>query len=141
MVGLVPDSQFLKITLYKYSFHKKLGLRLPTIYSLCISNKSLHISKADTKISIDGSGGLHTISWLKNSLKAVKSMVIYSFVPCNAFCYLAIPYTILQSFTTAHDIYVNSAYDLYAIAYDRTRHLCLLALVAYVRIAYDGARH
>ena len=45
----------------KYSFHKKFGLHLATIYSWCISNKSLHISKAGTKIYIDGNGGLHTI--------------------------------------------------------------------------------
>ena len=38
---------------YKYSFHKKLGLRLATIYSWCLLNKPLHISKANTKISID----------------------------------------------------------------------------------------
>ena len=88
-----------------------------------IKYKSLHISKADTKIFIGGSGGFHTIPWLKYSQKAIKSKVIYSFVPCNAFCYLAISYAILQSFTTAHDIYVNSAYDLCAIAYDRSRHL------------------
>ena len=37
-----------------YSFHKKLGLRLATIYSWCLLNKTPHISKADTKISIGG---------------------------------------------------------------------------------------
>ena len=39
-------------TLYKYSFHKKLGLCLATNYSSCLLNKPLHISKADTKIFI-----------------------------------------------------------------------------------------
>ena len=39
---------------YKYSFHKKLGLRLATNYSRCLLNKPLHISKADTKIFIGG---------------------------------------------------------------------------------------
>ena len=57
----------LHISYYKYRLHKKLGLRLAIIYSLCTSNKSLHFSKADTKISIDGSGGFHTIPWLKYS--------------------------------------------------------------------------
>ena len=38
----------------KYSFRKELGLRLATIYSWCLLNKPLHISKADTKISIGG---------------------------------------------------------------------------------------
>ena len=38
----------------KYSFHKKLGLRLATIFSWCLSNKPLHISEADIKISIGG---------------------------------------------------------------------------------------
>ena len=41
-------------TVYKYRFHKKLGLRLATNYSRCLLNKPLHISKADTKIFIDG---------------------------------------------------------------------------------------
>ena len=43
-----------KCTSYKYSFHKKLGLRLATNYSWCLLNKPLHISKADTKILIGG---------------------------------------------------------------------------------------
>ena len=38
----------------KYSFHKKLGLRLATNYSWCLLNKPLHILKADTKIFIGG---------------------------------------------------------------------------------------
>ena len=38
----------------KYSFHKKLGLRLATTYSRCLLYKPLHISKADTKIFIGG---------------------------------------------------------------------------------------
>ena len=38
----------------KYSFHKKLGLRLATNYSWCLLNKPLQISKADTKIFIGG---------------------------------------------------------------------------------------
>ena len=39
----VPQS-----TSYNYSFRKKLGLRLATIFGCCLSNKPLHISKADT---------------------------------------------------------------------------------------------
>ena len=42
------------VTVNKYSFYKKLGLRIATIYSWCLSNKPLHISKADTEISIGG---------------------------------------------------------------------------------------
>ena len=43
-----------KVMYHKYSFHKKLGLRLATNYSWCLLNKPLHISKADTKIVIGG---------------------------------------------------------------------------------------
>ena len=38
----------------KYSFHKKLRLRLATNYSWCLLKKPLHISKADTKFFIGG---------------------------------------------------------------------------------------
>ena len=38
----------------KYSFLKELGLRLATTYSWCLLNKPLHISKAETKVSIGG---------------------------------------------------------------------------------------
>ena len=38
---------------------------------------------------------------------------------------LALSCAILQYFTTDHDTYMNSAYDLFAIAYDHSRQLCL----------------
>ena len=46
--------KFYCIDQHKYSFNKKLGLRLATNYSWCLLNKPLHISKADTKIFIGG---------------------------------------------------------------------------------------
>ena len=59
--------------------------------------------------------------WLKYNLNAIKSEAIHSFVPCNAFCYLVIPYAILQYFvrlltisvlTVLTTLYANSLWTL-----------------------------
>ena len=89
-------------------------------------------------------GGSFAISWLKYNLKAIKSKVIHSFVPCNAFCYLVIPYAILQyfiylliismrterttykceQFMIAHNINANRAHCICANSLWLSRYLC-----------------
>ena len=74
--------------------------------------------------SKDERGGIHPIPWLKYSQNAIKSEAIHSFVACNAFCYLVIPYAILQYFvwllTKSVQIVLTT---LMRLAYGRSRHL------------------
>ena len=53
-ITVQTDHEPLESIMNKYSFHKKLGLRLATNNSWCLLNKPLNISKADTKIFIGG---------------------------------------------------------------------------------------
>ena len=132
----------------KYSFRKKLGLHLASIYSWCLLNKPLHISKADTKISIAGfqarvrGGGFHSIPWFKYNSNAIKSEVIHSFVPCYAFCYLVIPTAILQYFiwllTTS--MLTASRFCMRIVLWTLTTSMPT-ALIAYAWIVNDCSWH
>ena len=62
-------------------------------------------------------------SLVEIQLKAIKSEVIHSFVPCNAFCYLVIlilRYFILPLMTSMQTVLMTCM----GIAYDCSQHLC-----------------
>ena len=95
-----------ELNINKYSFHKKLGLRLATNYSWCFLKKPLHISIADTKIFICGiqakmigAGFIPFLDW--NTIK----------MPLTAhdICANSAHDPVCEQLMDAHDIYANSA--------------------------------
>ena len=113
---------------FKYSFHKRLGLRLATNYSWCLLNNhfisqkpTLKSSLVDFKQRLEGRVSSQSLV----DIHAIKSEAIHSFVPCSAFCYLVIPYAILQDFVWLLTTSMPTALMAYArIANDCSRQLC-----------------
>ena len=126
----------LKVPQYKYSFHKKLGLRFATIYSWCLSNKPLHISKADTKnlrwyiSSKSARSGLHTIPCLKYSKKKPE-------IP-RSFIHLYFP---IRSATLWYQMrYCSISHDFISPLISLATAMPI-AFTAFVLTAYDCTRH
>ena len=97
---------------YTGSLNNKLCLRLATIYGWCLSNKPLHISKANTKVSSGGFparvqavGFIPILGW--NTVKR----------PYNQSSFIHL-YLAMHSATLWYYIHVCS------ISHDRSRHLC-----------------
>ena len=97
--------------LHKYSFHKKLSLRLASNYSRCLLNKPLHISKADTKIFIGGfqakmrgAGFIPFLGW--NTIKTPDQ---------RPFIHL---------YLAMHSAILWYGKRFYCISYDCSRYLC-----------------
>ena len=120
------------------------SLRLATDYSWCLLNKPVHISKADIKIFIGGfQAKMREDSLVEIQLKRYK-IKGHSFIciPCNAFCYLVIPYAILQYFVWLLTIFVLTVLTtLYANNLWTHTKSMPTALMAYAQIANDCSRH
>ena len=103
--------------MYKYSFHKKLGLRLANKYSWCLLNKPLHISKATLKPSLvdfkqKWEERVSSHSFVEIQIKRHKIRG-HSFF-CTLQCIMLSRDTVCDSAVfcmTAHNICANSAHD------------------------------